>query len=134
MQTFIIPIEVLKSLGKPLYINLNYDSDNKIIYILPDNTCTENSFDIPKKLYEKRKWKGFRIFGGNFGARMCRDMKWQYTINQMKVEPYLALDENDETVLVIPLQKAVPSHEKIAGHDYLLPIWQYEEMREEDEE
>ncbi len=132
MQTFIIPTEVLESLGKPIYINLNYDSDNKIIYISPDNTCTENSFDIPEKLYSNRKWKGLRIFGGNFGRRMCKDMKWQYTINQMEIEPYLALDENNEIVLVIPLQEAVPSEGKIAGHDYLLPIWQYEEMREEE--
>lgn len=61
-------------------------------------------------------------------------MKWKYAVDHMKVNPYLALDENDEIVLVIPLQEAVLSAEKIVDQDYFLPLCQYEELEEDEED
>ena len=52
----------------------------------------------------------------------------------MKVKPYLALDENGEIVLVIPLQEAVPSADKIDIQGYSLPLCQYEELEEDEDE
>ena len=133
LNTFIIPTEVPESLGRPPYFHLCYDDRNKIIFIVPDKQFTQDSFDVPKIFYTT-VWKGIRIFGRDFGRKICKDMKWKYAVDHMKVNPYLALDENSEIVLVIPLQEAVLSAEKIVDQDYFLPLCQYEELEEEDED
>ena len=131
LNTFIIPTEVLESLGRPPYFHLCYDDRNKIIFIVPDKQFTQDSFDVPKIFYTT-VWKGIRIFGRDFGRKICKDMKWKYAVDYMKVKPYL--DENDEIVLVISLQEAVPLAETIDTQSYFLPLCQYEELEEDEED
>jgi len=96
------------------------------IFIVPDRQFTEDNFDVPKLFYTT-VCKGIYIFCRDFGRKICKDMKWKYAVDYMKVKPYL--DENDEIVLVISLQEAVPLAETIDTQSYFLPLCQCEELK-----
>ena len=105
LNTFIIPIEVLESLGKPYYFHLCYDSRNKIIFIVPDKQFTQDSFDVPKIFYTK-VWKGIRIFGRDFGRKICKDMKFtifaKKTVREYRIPFEIGAENlNAETIAAI---------------------------------
>lgn len=126
---FVVPLEILERMGRPRFFAVYYKTDDKIAALIPEDMRSESNFDVPESIYNG-KWKGLRMYGSDFGRRLCRDMGWQWSKEQMEVEARFTKDGG----LVLRLDQAKASAEKINGRDYLLPQCQYEEAGREDED
>ena len=128
LYIFVIPMDVLKAAGEPLFLSLYYKKDDKIIALVPESKETKDNFDIPEKIYGG-KWKGLKFYGYDFGKTICRDQNWRYSNQQMEIQPTFT----KEHCIILHLDRAVASDDVIIGSEYLLPFSQYKDFWEDDE-
>lgn len=125
-----IPVEILESAGKPLYFVILWNHNRNLLGIHFTDELTEDGFDIPSKVYNG-KWKGIHILGNEFGRMLCKEMGIRRRLDQMEVVPIY--NEKNRT-LILELEKSMPSNVELTYSSYLLPQFQYEEMRDEIDE
>ena len=128
LYIFVIPMDVLKAAGKPLFLSLYYKKDDRIIALVPESQKTKDNFDIPEKIYSG-KWKGLKFYGYDFGKTICRDQNWRYSNQQMEIQPTFTKERG----IVLHLDQAVMSDDVIIGSEYLLPVSQYKDFWKDDE-
>jgi len=124
----IVPVEILNKLGKPLYFHIGCKAGDLLLIF--EDEMSENSFDIPKKVYNG-KWKGVQVHGGEFGHALCVEMGVRHYLDLLESTPEIDLKHR---VIVIPLDELERSSADIVSADFLLPQWQYEEFGREDDE
>lgn len=125
-----IPVEILESSGKPLYFNILWDHDHCRLGIHFTDELTEDGFDIPRKVYNGR-WKGIHVLGNEFGRMICKEMGIRRRMDPMEISPEY---NKKNRMLILDLERSVPSNAALTYSDYLLPQLQYEEMWDETEE
>jgi len=122
-----IPVEILNKLGKLLYFHIGRKAGDLLLIF--EDEMSENSFDIPKKVYNG-KWKGVQVHGGEFGHALCVEMGVRHYLDLLESTPEIDTKRN---IAVIHLDEVKRSTADIVSSDFLLPQWQYEEMGKEDE-
>ena len=125
-----IPVEILENAGKPLYFIILWDHDHCRLGIHFTDELTEDGFDIPRKVYNGR-WKGIHVLGNEFGRMICKEMGIRRRMDLMEISPEY---NQKNRMLILDLERAVPSNAALTYSDYLLPQLQYEEMRDETKE
>lgn len=123
-----ISIEVLKKFGSPLYFNISYNRKKGCLLIKFEDKMSDNSFDIPEKVYNG-KWKGIRVHGGEFGHVLCVEMGVRYYFDLLECTPKFDTENN---IIVMPLDEVKRSTADIERSDFLLPQWQYDELYDEE--
>lgn len=123
-----IPAELLREIGSPLYFHIGHDRNNGCLLIVFEDKMSENSFDIPERIYNG-EWKGVRVHGGEFGHALCVEMGVRHYIDLLESTPEI---DTKNRIIVIPLDELKRSNADIDSASFLLPQWQYEELREED--
>ena len=121
-----IPVELLEKLGNPLFFHIARKDENLLIVI--EDEMSENSFDIPEKVYNG-KWNGIRVHGGEFGHALCVEMGVRHYLDLLEITPEIYPQNG---VMLIRLDEVKRSTADIKGADFLLPQWQYDELCEED--
>ncbi len=125
---FVIPIDILEKIGKPLFFDiLKSPDDIDIVLRFSDN---EGMFDIPGMIYNGQ-WKGLVVHGGEFGRELCRTMRIRHARDMLETEP--VYDEKNNA-LFIHLDEAKRVNVSIDNASYLLPGWQYAELLADDDE
>lgn len=125
-----IPVEILKSVGRPLYFVVLWNHEHNHLAVQFTEELTEDGFDIPLRIYTE-DWKGIHIVGDEFGRMLCNEMGIRRRLDLMEVTPVY----NDKNrMLILDLEKAVPSNAGLKYSGYLFPQIQYEEMRDEIDE
>ena len=123
-----IPVEILKKLGKPSYFHIGRKAGDLLLFFKDE--MIENSFDIPKKVYNE-KWKGVQVHGGEFGHALCVEMGVRHYLDLLESTPEIDLKHR---VIVIPLDELKRSSADIVSAVFLLPQWQYEEFGRDDDD
>ena len=126
---FVIPIEILMAVGKPLFFNVIYKENEWVGFRFSDE-FEEDGFDIPAKVYNG-KWKGIHVYGSEFGRMLCKAMGIRIRQDLIEIEPEYVPSQR---AIILPLDKAKRVNVNINYQDYLLPKWQYDDVWAEDEE
>ena len=126
---FTIPIELLETMGKPLFFTVHRNKDDGNIVIVFEEEMNDNGFDIPEKVYNG-KWKGIQVHGGEFGHVLCVEMGVRHYLDLLEVTPVI---DSEQGVILIPLDEVKRSTADIPSPDFLLPQWQYEELGKDEE-
>lgn len=122
-----IPVEILVQLGKPLYFSIG--RKNGYLFLIVDDEISENGFDISPKVYNG-KWKGIRVYGGEFGHALCIEMGVRHYLDLLEIVPEI---DTKRKIVVMPLDEVKRSTADINSPEFLLPQWQYEELGAEDD-
>lgn len=122
-----IPVEILEKLGKPLYFRIG--RKNEYLSLIFESEMSENSFDIPEKVYNG-KWKGIKVHGGEFGHSLCIEMGVRHYLDQLEITPII---DTKNSIVVMPLDEMKRSTADIVSARFLLPQWQYDELAIEEE-
>ena len=125
-----IPVEILKSVGRPLYFVVLWNHERNHLAIQFTDELTEEGFDIPQRIYTE-EWKGVHIVGDEFGRMLCSEMGIRRRLDLMEVTP---IYNEKNRMLILDLDKAIPSNVELNYSGYLFPQLQYEEMRNEIDE
>lgn len=131
--TVVFPVEVLLALEKPQYLIPYYRREEKKLCFMIEESDSKYAIDVPQETYSG-EYKGLKILGQEFGFELCRDMKWSRTRNQMEAQPRLVTDSKGRIGILILLEEAVSSSEKINWQEYVLPHKQENLFDEEDDE
>ena len=130
MSIVVIPVELLRAIGSPLYFGIRWNEENMNLIIVAENERTENNFDIPERVYNG-KWKGIRVFGGEFGVKLLKLMGIKKRRELLEVVPIVSPSQR---AIGICLDEAKRSGTELNGPDYLLPQWQSDELARDDDE
>ena len=130
MCIVVIPVELLKAIGSPLYFGFRWNEEKMNLIIIAEDERTEDNFDIPEKVYNG-KWKGIRVFGGEFGVRLLKLMGIKKRRELLEVAPVVSPSQR---AIGIWLDEAKRSGTELNSLDYLLPQWQYDELARDDDE
>ena len=125
-----IPVEILESVGSPLYFVVLWNHERNRLAIQFTDELTEDGFDIPQRIYTEG-WKGIHILGNEFGRMLCKEMGIRRRLDMMEVTP---IYNEKNRMLILDLDKAIPSNVELNYSGYLFPQLQYEEMRNEIDE
>ena len=125
-----IPVEIFEQAGKPLYFIILWNHERNHLAIQFTDELTEEGFDIPQRIYTE-EWKGVHIAGDEFGRMLCSEMGIRRRLDLMEVTP---IYNEKNRMLILDLEKAMPSNVELNYSCYLFPQLQYEEMREEIDE
>lgn len=128
--TFVIPVEILETMGKPKFFNLIRNTEHGWVGFLFTDEMREDGFDIPEKVYNG-KWKGIHVDGGSFGRQLCKEMGVRYYLDLIEIEPVLLPERK---MIMLPLDRAKRVNVNLDYSSYLLPQWQYDALWEDDEE
>ena len=126
----VIPVELLEAIGRPLYFGFRWNQETMNLIIVAEDEKTEDNFDIPEKVYNG-KWKGIRVYGGQFGVMLLKLMGIRNRRELLEVTPIVSANQRG---IGIWLDDVKRSGVELNGLEYLLPQWQYEELIAEDEE
>ena len=77
------------------------------------------------------EWKGVHVVGDEFGRMLCNEMGIRRRLDLMEVNPVY---NEKNRMLILDLEKAIPSNVELNYSGYLFPQLQYEEMRNEIDE
>jgi hypothetical protein len=110
-----IPVEVLDKLGRPLYFRIG--KKNGYLFIIIESEMSDNSFDIPEKVYNG-KWKGIKVHGGEFGHSLCIEMGVRHYWDQLEITPII---DTKNSIVVMPLDEMKRSTADINSPEFLLP-------------
>ena len=127
---FVIPIEILMAVGKPLYFNIIHHKESEWVGFRFTDELEKDGFDIPEKVYNG-KWKGVHVYGGEFGRMLCKAMGIRRRQDLIEIEPEYVPSQR---AIILPLDKTKRVNVDISYQDYLLPQWQYDDLWAEDEE
>ena len=127
---FVIPVEILVLMGKPLYFNILWDPEKCCAGFRFSDNPDYNEFDIPENVYNG-KWKGLRINGGEFGKMLCKEMDIRNTLDLTEIEPVFIPGDR---AVILELDRAKRVNVEIDSPAYLLPKWQYNGILEKDED
>ena len=126
---FVIPVEMLEMMGRPLYFNIFKDDTDSWIRLQFTDKLGENGFDIPEKVYNG-KWRGIHVLGGEFGKKLCKKMGIRRSMDLVSVEPEFVAERRS---ILLFLDKAKRVNTKIDYGKYLLPQWQYDAIWEDED-
>ena len=134
---FVIPVEVLEAMGKPLYICPIQRIEKGVIGLRICNAEDAEKlmgigavFDIPENIYNG-KWKGLHVQSIEYGRFLCEKMGIRRAIDLMEVEPVYYPKSR---CLILHLDKAKRVNVDIDCQRFLMPQSHYETMRDEDDE
>lgn len=127
---FTIPVELLESVGKPLYFDILTKMDQGVVALRFTDEMNENSFDIPEKIYSG-KWKGLHVLGGELTGMLCKAMGIRRWIDTVCITPCYNHKQN---ALFLLLDSAKRVNVEMDYSKYLLPQWQYDALWEDDDE
>ena len=125
-----IPVEILDQAGRPLYFVVLWNHERNHLAVQFMDELTENGFDIPPRIYTE-DWKGVHVVGDEFGRMLCNEMGIRRRLDLMEVNPVY---NEKNRMLILDLEKAIPSNVELKYSGYLFPQIQYEEMRDEIDE
>ena len=125
-----IPFEILEGVGRPLYFVVLWNHERNHLAIQFTDELTEDGFDIPQRIYTE-EWKGVHILGDEFSKMLCSEMGIRRRLDLMEVTP---IYNEKNRMLILDLDKAIPSNVELNYSGYLFPQLQYEEMRNEIDE
>ena len=127
---FVIPIEILKAVGKPLSFDVIQHNENEWIGFQFADEPEKGGFDIPENVYNG-KWKGIHVFGDEFGRMLCKVMGIRRRQDLIEIEPEYVPSHR---AIILYLDRAKRVNVDINFQDYLLPQRQYDEIRAEDDD
>ena len=125
-----IPVEIFEQAGKPLYFIILWNHERNHLAIQFTDELTEEGFDIPQRIYTE-EWKGVHIAGDEFGRMLCSEMGIRRRLDLMEVTP---IYNEKNRMLILDLEKAMPSYVELNYSCFLFPQLQYAEMRDEIDE
>ena len=117
MSIVVIPVEILKEIGSPLFFGFRWNEEKMNLIIVAENERTEDNFDIPEKVYNG-KWKGIRVFGGEFGVNLLKLMGIKKRRELLEVVPVVSPAQR---AIGIWLDEVKRSGAELNGQEYLLP-------------
>lgn len=120
-------VDLLKTMGRPPFFRVHHNRNNGKLLIMFENKMSDDSFDIPEKVYNG-KWKGVHVHGGEFGHALCVEMGIRYYCDLLEITPQIDLKHKR---VVIALDEVKRSTADIIYSDFLLPQWQYDELFDE---
>ena len=126
----VIPVELLEAIGSPRYFGFRWNQEDMNLIIVAEDERNEDNFDIPEKVYNG-KWKGIKVFGGQFGVMLLKQMGVRSRREHLEVTPVVSTKQRG---MGIWLDEAKRSGVELNAMDYLLPQWQYEELVADDED
>ncbi len=125
-----IPVEMLEQAGRPLYFIVLWNHERNHLSIQFMDELNEDGFDISPRIYAE-EWKGIHVVGDEFGRMLCNEMGIRRRLDLMEVTPVY---NEKNRMLILDLEKAMPSNADLKYSCYLFPQIQYEEMRDEIDE
>lgn len=126
----VIPVEVLEEIGCPLFFEIRWDEDGLALMIVAQDEKTENSIDVPNKVYNG-KWKGLHVDCGAFGVKLLKMMGIKSRNELLAVTPFV---DPEQRAFELCLYEVKRSGVKLEYTDFLLPQMQYEALWAEDVE
>ena len=88
----VIPVELLEAIGRPLYFGFRWNQETMNLIIVAEDEKTEDNFDIPEKVYNG-KWKGIRVYGGQFGVMLLKLMGIRNRRELLEVTPIVSANQ-----------------------------------------
>lgn len=125
-----IPFEILEGVGRPLFFVVLWNHERNHLAIQFTDELTEEGFDIPQRIYTE-EWKGVHIAGDEFSRMLCSEMGIRRRLDLMEVTP---IYNEKNRMLILDLEKAMPSYVELNYSCFLFPQLQYAEMRDEIDE
>ncbi len=113
-RSLIIPLKILRAMGKPSLIKLLFNKEDKKLGIQVVNEADDDTIIIPQEVYSG-KWRGIRISNE-------RLMKVIYDLLGRDIGKYLSEPEFFQKGCIVPLGDAVKSDYKLKEKEYLLLV------------
>lgn len=114
---FTIPVEVLKTMGNPLYFHIVINEPKTLVGLRFTDEMTDYGYAIPEIVYHGGL-KGICVRNDGFGRTLCKKMGVRRTLDLISVEPVYDMKQR---AILLQLDKAKRVNTTICGQHCLLP-------------